>query len=110
MSESCCIVTTTIDNAKIASTLAKGVLAKHLAACAQIIPGVTSHYEWQGQLEASQELLLQFKTTEKCARKLMEYIKKAHTYDTPEITMIRIGEIDSDYEKWLKMAVVLDIS
>jgi len=109
MNESCCIVTTTIDNAKIANTLAKGVIVEHLAACVQIIPGITSYYEWLGELEKSQELFLQFKTTEKRVAKLMQYIKRSHNYDTPEIIMTRIAEIDPEYKKWLETAVDQDI-
>ena len=110
MSQSCCIVTTTIDDANIASTLARGVISKHLAACVQIIPDVSSYYEWHGQLEKAQELILQFKTTQKRAGVLMQYIKTNHSYDIPEIITTRIDKVDPEYEKWIEMAVIQDLS
>ncbi len=110
MRESCCLVTTTVDKASLANSLAEDAIKEHLAACVQIIPNITSYYYWRGQLEKSQELLLQFKTTEKRAQLLMEYLKKSHSYDTPEIIMLRTGDIDPDYEKWIEMAVNQDLS
>ena len=110
MRESYCIVTTTVDSEKIADSLAGDAIKQNLAACVQIIPGIVSHYKWQGQLDKTQELLLQFKTTENCVQKLMKYIKISHTYDTPEIIMVRIGEIDPGYGKWIESAVNSDLS
>jgi periplasmic divalent cation tolerance protein len=105
MRETCCIVTTTADDEEFAQSLAQSVIQKQLAACVQIIPGITSYYKWQGKLEKSQELLLQFKTTKKCSVELMGFLKSSHTYDTPEILMFEIGDLDKNYEKWLKQAV-----
>ena len=110
MIKSCCMVTTTVDNSTFANSLAEDVIKAHLAACVQIIPGVTSYYIWLGQLEKSQEMILQFKTTEKRAEMLMHHIKKSHSYETPEIIMLRIEKLDPDYEKWVNMAVDQDSS
>ncbi|NQV43137.1 MAG: divalent-cation tolerance protein CutA [Candidatus Marinimicrobia bacterium] len=109
MKEAYCMVTTTVDSEIIANTISQGAIAEKLAACVQMIPGVISHYEWHGKLEKTQELLLQFKTTENLVENLMQYIKSSHTYDTPEIIMIKIGDIDPDYGKWLYMAVNKDL-
>ena len=110
ISESFCVVTTTIDDVKIARALAESVIEAHLSACVQIIPGVTSYFQWQDKIEMSQELLLQFKTTEQCAEKLMQYIKKSHSYDTPEIIMTKIDGVDLNYQKWVETAVNQDLS
>ncbi len=110
MSESCCIITTTVESDGEASTIAKLAISKQLAACVQIIPGITSYYEWQGQIEKSQELMLQFKTTRACSKKLMSHIKASHRYETPEIIMTRIGDVDPDYQKWLETVTNKDTS
>jgi len=109
MSGAAVIISTTTDNDELARQMAKVSIEKGFAACAQIIPNVTSIYTWQGKLESSTEIIIQFKTRSNLARKLMDMIKTQHNYDTPEIIEIRIEKLDSDYEKWLIAATDKDL-
>ena len=38
------------------------VVSGKMAACVNIIPGITSVYEWEGKIEKDQEMLLMIKT------------------------------------------------
>lgn len=42
------VTTSTTDEA---TTIARAVVSEHLAACANVVPGMTSVYFWQGKLE-----------------------------------------------------------
>lgn len=50
--------------------LAKAALEAKLAACANIVPAIESHYWWEGELESSDEVLLIFKTRQQLLPKL----------------------------------------
>lgn len=44
-----------------AEKIAQHLVSKHLIACANILPGVKSVYEWKGKVEQSNEVLLMIK-------------------------------------------------
>ncbi len=91
-----CLVTA--PDIKTARRLARAVLLKRLAACANLVPGVESHYWWQGKLEKGREVLILFKTTQARLPKLEALVRENHPYDTPEIIAL---SIDSGYERYL---------
>ena len=43
---------------EVAKKLARGLVERQLAACVNIMPGITSIYAWEGKLEEESELLL----------------------------------------------------
>jgi periplasmic divalent cation tolerance protein len=45
-----------------ADSIARQLLTEQLAACVNILPGISSVYRWQGQIETAQEHLLLIKT------------------------------------------------
>lgn len=102
MKDTCCVISTSTDSATEAESLAMASVDLRLAACAQIIPEITSYYEWQGKIEVTSEYLIQFKTTKNKSSALMRHLQKVHSYDTPEIISISIEDIDPPYEKWIK--------
>ncbi|GIT05685.1 MAG: hypothetical protein CM1200mP29_10960 [Verrucomicrobiota bacterium] len=54
----------------LARRLAKAGLEAKLAACANIVPAIESHYWWEGKLESSNEALVIFKTRQEMLPKL----------------------------------------
>uniref|UniRef100_UPI00398F2407 protein CutA homolog isoform X1 n=2 Tax=Pristiophorus japonicus TaxID=55135 RepID=UPI00398F2407 len=48
----------TCPNMDVAKDIARGVVKKKLAACVNIIPQITSVYEWKGNIEEDSEVLL----------------------------------------------------
>ncbi|XP_073809585.1 protein CutA homolog isoform X2 [Danio rerio] len=48
----------TCPNDTVAKQLARGIVEKKLAACVNIVPQITSVYEWQGKIEEDNEVLL----------------------------------------------------
>jgi periplasmic divalent cation tolerance protein len=99
------IVFVTAPNIKTARDLARQALENHLAACANLVPKVESHYWWQGKLEASQEILLIFKTTQAKLSALQRCILAHHPYETPEFISVPIGQGSAPYLKWIADSV-----
>ncbi|XP_078130813.1 protein CutA homolog isoform X2 [Sander vitreus] len=48
----------TCPNDTVAKDLARGIVERKLAACVNIVPAITSVYEWQGKIEEDNEVLL----------------------------------------------------
>src|ERR1017187_3255709 len=57
------LVLVTAPDLKTGRSLAKAALAARLAACANLVPKMESHYWWRGKMERGAEVLLIFKTT-----------------------------------------------
>ncbi|MDH3315423.1 MAG: divalent-cation tolerance protein CutA [Gammaproteobacteria bacterium] len=85
-----------------AKDLAKRLVASRLAACVNILPGLTSVYEWKGAVETESELLLLAKTTQKRYPALESTLRAAHPYELPEIICVPIVAGLSGYIEWIE--------
>ena len=95
------IVLVTAPSKEEAERIADIIIDSKLAACVNINAEIKSIYLWQGKKETSCESLLIIKTTKELFSKLKDTIKKAHSYDTPEIIALPIIEGDKDYLNWI---------
>ena len=84
-----------------AKRIAKALVTRKIAACANIFP-ISSIYRWKGNLTEEQVLLI--KTTKKNTDKVRDEIKKLHSYDVPCIASFEV-DCNSDYETWVKSEV-----
>ncbi|WP_455197875.1 divalent-cation tolerance protein CutA [Kaarinaea lacus] len=103
-----CIVLSTCPNLETAENIAKTLVQEKLAACVNIVPGLTSIYEWQGNIEKSQEHLLIAKTSCTTYPALESAILKRHPYELPEIISIPINNGLANYLSWIDDNVVSD--
>ncbi|AWW73242.1 divalent-cation tolerance protein CutA [Erythrobacter sp. KY5] len=72
-------------NAESAKEVASTLLEEKLIACANIMPGVTSVFEWEGQCATQAEVAVLFKTSEQRLERLIARLGECHPYDTPAI-------------------------
>lgn len=96
------VVLITVPSEEVARTLAKTLVEERLAACVNIVPGLTSVYRWQGKVVEDQELLLLVKTTTHAFPRLKERVKALHPYTVPEIVALPIAEGNREYLDWLR--------
>lgn len=95
------IVLVTAPDLKSGRMLAKTALESRLVACANLVPGVESHYWWQGSLETSREILILFKTQKSQLAALEKLILEKHPYDTPEIIALPLTGGTQKYLDWI---------
>ena len=98
----CGAVFITASSHEEAEKIAVTLVAKKLAACAQIISEIKSFFWWQGRLCKEKEVLLMAKTTQKLFPLLVDEVKAIHSYEVPEIIMLPIQDAASDYVEWIR--------
>lgn len=94
-------VVTTAPDADVAESLAMRIVEERLAACANVVPGVTSVFWWEGTVQRESEVLVVFKTTEAAYPALRERIGQLHPYDVPEVLAFPVPRGSSDYLGWV---------
>lgn len=95
------VVLVTAPDIKTARRLARTALEARLIACANIVPKVESHYEWQGKIESAAEVLMILKTTKTRLAALEKLIISWHPYDTPEFIVFSLSGGNRRYLDWL---------
>lgn len=100
----------TAPDPETARGLARAALESRLCACAQLIPGLESHYWWQGKLETSQETLVLFKTVRPLVESLQSLVLKQHPYDTAQFVVVDLAGGSPKYLEWLESSVQERIS
>lgn len=83
-----------------AREMARTVVERRLAACAQMLP-MRSIYIWDGKLAEDEEYLILFKTRADRYRALEAAILAQHSYKVPEILALPVVAGSKDYLKWL---------
>ncbi|NJM12108.1 MAG: divalent-cation tolerance protein CutA [Synechococcaceae cyanobacterium SM1_2_3] len=101
MNTSPLLILCTCPDPATAERIAQTVVSERLAACVNIVPGLTSIYRWQGQIEHQSELLLLIKTREAIYPLLETRIRELHPYETPEIISLSILAGSAPYLDWL---------
>ena len=99
-SEAIVVLMTAADEPE-AGRIAEMLVARRLAACVQILPGMQSIYVWQGEVQREREVLLLAKTTRASFDELERKVRAIHSYETPEIIALAISAASEPYLKWL---------
>jgi periplasmic divalent cation tolerance protein len=99
------IVLVTAPEMKTARRLARAALAARLAACANLVPRLESHYWWEGRISKATEVLIVLKTTAGKLAELERLIVAEHPYDTPEFVALPVGRVNQRYLSWWEKTV-----
>ena len=95
------LVYTTYPSIVEAERAGRCIVEQRLAACVNILPGMVSHYWWQGAIERGEEVVMIIKTRASLAGRVCAAVKEMHSYTTPAILVIPIESIDKGYLAWL---------
>lgn len=85
---------------KEAEKISLHLLGKRLIACANIFP-IRSLYWWKGKIAKENETAIIAKTNNKNFKKLVDEVRKLHSYSIPCILRIDAAA-NKDYEAWAK--------
>ncbi|MBN1586996.1 MAG: divalent-cation tolerance protein CutA [Candidatus Omnitrophica bacterium] len=82
--------------------IASHLLGEKLAACVNLIPGVQSHYWWEGELARAEETLMLIKTTAGHLEALENALNESHGYEIPEFLALPVDCASGTYAAWLR--------
>jgi periplasmic divalent cation tolerance protein len=99
------LVLTTVARAEDGERIAEALVARRLAACVNVLPGVRSVYRWKGAVEREDERLLLIKTRAERFSALREAIVSLHPYEVPEVVALPIEAGHAPYLEWLDASV-----
>jgi periplasmic divalent cation tolerance protein len=94
-------VFTTTDTKENARQIAKKVVEKNLAACAQIIGPISSIFWWKNNINEEEEWLIIIKSKKNLYDDLEHAIMKVHKYEIPEILAVPVLAGAKSYLEWL---------
>jgi periplasmic divalent cation tolerance protein len=91
----------TTSSTEEALRIGRDVVALRLAACANVLPGVTSVFRWQGEVQEDGETALILKTRSELVEPLTKRVKELHSYDCPCLVALPIAGGNPDFLQWI---------
>ena len=95
------IILCTCPDKDSAETLAHLLVNEQLSACVNILPGISSFYTWNGQVESATEHLLLIKAHKEHYQAIETTIRAHHPYELPEIIAVPIECGLPEYLHWI---------
>ncbi|ANC91588.1 divalent-cation tolerance protein CutA [Azospirillum humicireducens] len=82
--------------------IGRSLVEERLAACVNILDGMTSVYRWNGSIEQADEAVLIAKTRSSLFDRLTVRVRDLHSYDTPCVVELAAGRGNTAYLDWLR--------
>jgi len=84
-----------------ALAIARALVEARLAACANVLPGVTSVYWWDGSVQEEDEVALIMKTRHDLVDEAVARVRELHSYDCPCVVSLPITGGNGDFLDWI---------
>ena len=84
-----------------AEAAGRALVERRLAACVNILPGMISHYRWEGKVERAEETVMIIKTRASLAPDVEKAVKELHSYGVPAILVLPLESVEATYLGWL---------
>ncbi len=102
------VVLVTAPSEVAALDLGRILVDEHLAACVNVVPGLTSIYLWEGRREETPEALLLIKTRPEGYAALQRRILELHPYSVPEVLGLPVAEGAPAYVQWVRESIPIE--
>lgn len=100
------LVYTTWPSIVEAEEAGRKIVERRLAACVNILPGMVSHYWWEGKIERAEETVMIVKTRASLADAVGAAVKELHSYTTPAVMVLSVETADPAYHAWILQEAV----
>jgi periplasmic divalent cation tolerance protein len=84
-----------------ALAIGRALVEARLAACANVLDGMTSVYHWRGAIEQAKEAILIVKTRAELVGPLTERVRALHSYECPCVVALPITDGNPAYLAWI---------
>ncbi|WP_142846926.1 divalent-cation tolerance protein CutA [Telmatospirillum sp. J64-1] len=82
--------------------LGRALVEERLAACVNVLDGMTSIYHWQGKVEEGSEAVLILKTREELVAKATDRLRDLHSYDCPCVLALPVSQGNPGFLAWIE--------
>jgi len=102
------VVLVTAPSESSALELGRALVDEQLAACVNVVPGLTSIYRGEGRREETPEALLLIKTRREGYAALQRRILALHPYSVPEVLGLPVAEGAPAYVQWVRDSIPIE--
>ncbi|HVJ86576.1 MAG TPA: divalent-cation tolerance protein CutA [Caulifigura sp.] len=95
------LVYVTAPNREEALRIGRALVTEALAACANVLDGMTSLYHWNGEIQTESEALLLLKTRSELTTLVVKRVQELHPYDVPAIVVLPIEGGSNLFLSWI---------
>lgn len=99
------VALSTTSSMEEARRIALELVSSRVAACVNIIPGITSVYSWKDALHEETEYLLLIKSERDRVDELRAKLLAVHSYEVAEFVVVDVAAISEPYAAWIAEAV-----
>ncbi len=95
------LIYSTFPTREVAEDAGARLVDGRLAACVNIIAGMTSIYRWQGERHQDREVVMIIKTRASLADRAMAEARKGHPYTNPALLVLPVEGGSADFLAWV---------
>jgi len=95
------LVYVTAPSREEALRIGRAVVTESLAACANVLDGMTSVFHWNGEIQEESEAVLLLKTRAELAQAVVHRVQELHPYDVPAILVLPVEGGSSLFLSWI---------
>jgi periplasmic divalent cation tolerance protein len=95
------LIYATFPTAEAAESVGRELIEQRLAACVNVIAGMTSLYRWEGRIARDSEAVMIIKTRQGAADAVIAAVKERHSYTNPALLVVPVEGGSPDYIAWL---------
>ncbi len=95
------LIYSTFPSGPVAESIGGQLVEQRLAACVNILPGMTSIYRWEGKVARDSEAVMIIKTRASLAEAVIAAVKAQHPYTNPALLVIPVEGGAAAYLAWL---------
>jgi periplasmic divalent cation tolerance protein len=95
------LIYSTFPTTEAAETAGGRLVDQRLAACVNIIPGMTSIYVWQGERHRDAETVMIIKTRSELAEMVIREVRNTHSYSNPALLVLPVIGGSPDFISWI---------
>ncbi len=91
----------TVADAEEGVRIGRVLVEERLAACANVLPGTTAVYRWEGEIKTDGEAVLIVKTRDDLADPAGQRVKALHSYALPCVLVLPIAGGNPEFLAWI---------
>lgn len=95
------LIYATFPSAEVAESIGGALVDQGLAACVNVLPGMTAIYVWEGKRQRDTEAVMIIKTRAELADRAIADVRKTHPYSNPALVVLPVIGGSADFLNWI---------